>query len=460
MDAGECEAWAAALNLDPNPDLAVSWHSGQTPPVGLNPAFYRNPEVDALLDRLKTTFDREETRALLARVQPLIHEDEPVTFLNVPLMKWGISSRLTNVRTSPIRPLPVLAGGGRLADERDHGPDLVGSSPHRQVTSPCVVRFALNRSVSAVLTLLGVLALVFGLVTAAPGDAAALAARAGGNRAVAVSPEALAAFRHLYGLDRPVVERFVTWIWRAARLDFGRSLVDGQPVTLRVARALPATFALNTAALLLACLIGVPLGIAGARRPGGRLDRVSGFVCDAFFATPTFVLGLVLLLVFSGWLRITPLFADAESGVRGFLLPVATLSLASLALVARFVRVCVAAALADPAALAGRARGERPSEEIRRALRRSAAAFAAMGAVLVPSVVSGSILVERVFSLPGAGGLLAEAVFARDLPTVLALTWCSALVVVAASLVADLVTAALDPRIAREVEVTVPGVAA
>jgi peptide/nickel transport system substrate-binding protein len=101
MDAGECEAWAAALNLDPYPDLAVSWHSGQAPPVGFNPAFYKNPEVDALLDRLKTTFDREETRALLARVQFLIHEDEPVTFLNVPLTKWGVASRLTNVRTSP-----------------------------------------------------------------------------------------------------------------------------------------------------------------------------------------------------------------------------------------------------------------------------------------------------------------------------------------------------------------------
>ena len=323
-----------------------------------------------------------------------------------------------------------------------------------------MIRFALHRSVSAVLTLLGVLALVFGLVTAAPGDAAALAARAAGNRAAAVSPEALAAFRHLYGLDRPVVERFVTWAWRAARLDFGRSLVDGQPVTLRVARALPATLALNGASLLLACLIGVPLGIGGARRPGGRLDRISGFLCDALFSTPTFVLGLVFLLVFSGWLRVTPLFADTQTGLRGFLLPVATLALASLALIARFVRVCVAAALSDPAALAGRARGERPSEEVRRALRRSAAAFAAMGAVLVPSVVSGSILVERVFSLPGAGGLLAEAVFARDLPTVLALTWCSALVVVAASLGADLVTAALDPRFAREVEGAVPGAAA
>ena len=309
-------------------------------------------------------------------------------------------------------------------------------------------QFALRRAASALLTLLGVLALVFGLVTAAPGDAASLASRAGGSRAVSISPEALAAFRHLYGLDRPVAERFLTWTWRALRLDFGRSLVDGQPVAVRVARALPTTFALNLAALFLACLVGVPLGVAAARRPGGRLDRISGFVCDALFSTPTFVLGLLLLLVFSAWLRVTPLFADAETGLHGFVLPVVTLTLASLALVARFVRVCVASALADPAALAGRARGEGPAAEIRRALRRSSGPFAAMGAALVPAVVSGSILVERVFSLPGAGGLLAEAVFARDLPTVLALTLLSAAVVVAASLGADLITAALDPRIA------------
>jgi peptide/nickel transport system substrate-binding protein len=101
MDAGECEAWAAALNLDPNPDLSVSWHSAQAPPNGSNAAFYKNPEVDGLLDRLKTTFDRAETRALLVRVQSLIHEDEPVTFLNIPLTKWGFSSRVTNVKTSP-----------------------------------------------------------------------------------------------------------------------------------------------------------------------------------------------------------------------------------------------------------------------------------------------------------------------------------------------------------------------
>ena len=142
-------------------------------------------------------------------------------------------------------------------------------------------------------------------------------------------------------------------------------------------------------------------------------------------------------------------FAALLAGLSGFILPVATLTLGNVALISRFVRVCVAAALSDPAALAGRARGEGHSEETRRALRRSAAQFAAMAAALAPQVVAGSILIERVFSLPGAGALLAEAVFARDLPTVLALTLLSAVVVVATSVAADIAAAALDPRTVR-----------
>lgn len=307
-----------------------------------------------------------------------------------------------------------------------------------------MLRFALRRVASAVLTLLGVLALVFGLLAAAPGDPAALAAKAGA-RAAAVSPAALAAFRTLYGLDRPALERFGLWIVRAARLDFGLSLSDGRPVTARLAGVLPATLTLNAAALLLALVLGVPAGIGAARRPGGRLDRISGALGDALFAVPSFVLGLVLLLVFSGWLRLTPLFSDT-GGARGYILPVVTLALPTAAFLARFVRTCVASALADPAAAAGRARGEGSGAAVRRALRRSAAPFAAMGAALVPSLVSGSVLVERVFSLAGAGGLLADAVFARDVPTVLALTLLSAGAVVTASLLADVVSAVLDPR--------------
>ena len=102
LDAGELEAWAAAFNLDPYPDLAVQWQSGQIPPNGLNACFYANPEVDARLERLKRTFDRAEAQAILGEIQRLIHEDEPVSFLNAPLTKWGVSGRIDGVRPSPI----------------------------------------------------------------------------------------------------------------------------------------------------------------------------------------------------------------------------------------------------------------------------------------------------------------------------------------------------------------------
>ena len=135
-----------------------------------------------------------------------------------------------------------------------------------------MLRFAVRRAASALLTLLGVLVLVFGLLAAAPGDPASMAARSG-TRAVALSPEALAAFRNLYGLDRPAPERFGLWVLRAASLDFGLSLSDGRPVKLRIAGALPATVTLNLAALLLALAVGVPVGIGAPAPSATRSTR-------------------------------------------------------------------------------------------------------------------------------------------------------------------------------------------
>jgi ABC-type dipeptide/oligopeptide/nickel transport system permease component len=250
----------------------------------------------------------------------------------------------------------------------------------------------------------------------------------------------------MYGLDRPLVERFFVWLFRAARFDFGRSFLDGRDVRVRIAETLPATLAVNAGALLLAFLVALPCGVVAARKPRGRFDRLSGIFFDVLFATPTFVLGMLFLLVFSVALRWTPLFADPGLGLRGVVLPVVTLALTSVAPLARFVRVCVKEALESPATAAARARGESARGQVRRALLRSAGAFAAMAAAVVPGAVAGSILVERLFALPGSGGLLADAVFARDVPTVLGLTLLVALVVVVASFLADVAAAALDPR--------------
>jgi ABC-type dipeptide/oligopeptide/nickel transport system permease component len=309
-----------------------------------------------------------------------------------------------------------------------------------------VTRFLARRALGAVGTLFGVLVAVFLLLSAAPGDPARLAAGGVPGRRPA-SEEALEAFRAVHGLDRPLAVRLGTWLGSAVRLDLGRSFRDGRKVTERIGETLPTTLCVNGVALLLATFVGVPLGLAAGRRPGGRADRISGLFLDALFSLPSFALGLFLLLVFAVKLRWAPVFAEPSSGFAGLALPALTLALVALAPIARVVRESVRAALGAPSAIAGRARGESPREETLRALRRSAPAFAGLLAALVPQLVAGSVLVERVFAVPGTGQLLADSVFARDLPTVLGLTLASGVAVVVATLAADALAGLADPRI-------------
>ena len=306
--------------------------------------------------------------------------------------------------------------------------------------------FLLRRLLAALATLVGVLTLVFVLMSLAPGDPARLAAHGTGRSVAGPSTRALDAFRSAYGLDRPLAVRFGLWLVRAFTLDFGRSFQDGRAVRERIVETIPATLALNAGALLLAILIAVPCGILSARRPRGAFDRISGFLFDVTFAAPSFVIGMLLLLIFAVRLGWVPLFADTDAGWKGDALPIATLALASVGYIARFARSCLLDAFRSTAALAARARGEGSRAQITRALRRSAVPFAAMGAALVPTALSGSVLVERLFAIRGSGGLLAEAVFARDTPTILGITLFVAVAVVLASVLSDVISALADPR--------------
>lgn len=306
--------------------------------------------------------------------------------------------------------------------------------------------FALRRLGTAAATLLGSATLVFFLTALAPGDPARLAS--GGAGRPAPSRQDLAAFRAGLGLDRPLPVRYVTWLRRAAVLDLGRSFRDARPVRDRIAETLPLTLLLNLSALAVATLAGLPLGVAAALRPGGRLDRLASALADLLFAVPAFVLGLGLLVVFAGRLRLFPVFADPSAGPSAFLLPVLTLAAAAVAPISRVTRNLAAEALRTPPALAALSRGEGRDASVRRALRRSSGGLSGLFSALVPGAAAGSVLVERVFSFPGSGALLAEAVFSRDYPVVLGLTLVTGVIVVLASLAADLVAALLDPRVA------------
>jgi peptide/nickel transport system permease protein len=310
-----------------------------------------------------------------------------------------------------------------------------------------LVRFWVSRLARGVLTLAGVSGLVFGLMALAPGDPARLALRGERGRGN-FAPDAIAAFRKDFRLDEPLPVRFAVWMSRAARLDFGRSLQDGRAVKTRIAETLPITVAVNGAALVLGLFLAGAVGVAASFRPGSRLDRVLGLVFDLLYASPPFVVGLLLLLSFAVSLPLFPLFGGLDEGGRGLVLPVVTLALALVAPAARTIRAIFIEAFRSGPALAGRSRGEDTKAEILRGLRGAAAPLAALCASVLPVLVGGSVIVERLFSIRGTGALLAEAVFARDLPTVLALTLLSTAVVVIGSIAADLTAAFFDPRIA------------
>lgn len=306
--------------------------------------------------------------------------------------------------------------------------------------------WAIRRVFRALATVLAAASLVFVLTAIAPGDAVTSASRPGASSRFPSAGER-AALRARWGLDRPAPVRLASWLGGATHLDLGVSLQDGRPVSRRIGEALPLTLAVNLAALALALAAALPVAIAGARRPGGLVDRVGAAVFDVLFAVPAFVTGLLLLLVFAVRLRIAPLFADLSLGLPAFVLPVVTLSLGALAPLGRFLRSVLIEALASPAALAARARGEGDGALVLRALRRSAGSLAALFALLVPSAASGSVLVESLFSLPGCGALLAEAVQTRDEPLVLGLALLAATTVVVSSTAAAIVSNRLDPRL-------------
>lgn len=306
------------------------------------------------------------------------------------------------------------------------------------------------RSLSALASLAGSLLLVFVLLWMAPGDPALLALRSG-SRPARLDPASLEAFRAHFGLDRPAASQFLLWTRRAFTLDFGRSIQSGQEVRERLAESLPITAALNGLSLILAFLGAIT---AAAFAAGRRLalERFLSGIMDTLFATPPFVSGLLLIFVFSISLGWTPVLAGLDTSLRDLLLPAVTLALATAPPLYRFFLELFRDARASPLTLAARARGEERWALLRRSLKRSGPAVAALLAALVPSCLAGSVLVEKLFSVGGAGSLLADAVAGRDYPVVLAMTFLTAGAVVLAGLLADGVTAFLDPRRGTEEE--------
>jgi peptide/nickel transport system permease protein len=302
-----------------------------------------------------------------------------------------------------------------------------------------MLRFLALRLGRALLTILLVVTFAF-VVLRLSGDPALLI----------MSPdapaEAIAAFRHAWGLDQPVWVQYLHYFGAIAHGDLGQSMRDGRPAIQLVAERIPATLALTLPALALKICVGVPAGIYAALHRNTVIDRGVMAFATAGFTIPSFVLGLVLVLIFAVQLRWLP--SGGQDGWSSAVLPVITLGLGGAAVLARFTRSAMLEVLGQPYIRTASARGVPWGAVIRRhALPNAAIPTVTIVGFMVGSLMAGAVVVESVFSWPGVGRLLVVAVSNRDLGVVQCILLLVATTMVCANLLVDLLYGVLDPRL-------------
>jgi peptide/nickel transport system permease protein len=302
-----------------------------------------------------------------------------------------------------------------------------------------MLMFAASRLLRAALTILFVMTFAF-VVLRLSGDPALLI------MSVDAPPEAIKAFRAAWGLDRPIWEQYGAYIGHALTGDFGKSMRDGRAAIDLVMERVPATLVLTLPALAMKIGIGVPAGIYAALHRNSPADRITMALSVAGFAVPSFVLALVLVLIFAvdlGWLPAS----GADSPVHA-ILPIVTLGTAGAAIMARFTRSAMLEVLGQPYIRAASAKGVSWHRVIlQHALPNAAIPTVTIIGFMVGSLVAGAVVVESVFAWPGIGRLLVSAVANRDLSVVQALLMVIAAWMVLANLAVDLAYGWLDPRV-------------
>ena len=302
-----------------------------------------------------------------------------------------------------------------------------------------MIRFLSLRVGRAALTILIVVTFAF-VVLRASGDPAMLIL------SVDAPAAAIEAFRKSWGLDRPLWVQYLEFLRHLAVGDLGQSMRDGRPAASLVAERIPATLALTIPALLIKVGLGIPAGVWAALRRGTWVDKSVMAAAVAGFTVPSFVLGLVLVLVFAVQLRWLP--SGGQDSVWSPVLPVITLGIGGAAVLARFTRSAMLEVLDQPYIRAALAKGVPWGQVVRRhALPNAAIPTVTIVGFMVGSLLAGAVVVESVFSWPGVGRLLVVAVSNRDLAVVQAILVLVAATMVCANLVVDLVYGVLDPRL-------------
>lgn len=299
---------------------------------------------------------------------------------------------------------------------------------------------------------LGVCLLTFLLINALPGNVAVAVL---GDQA---TPEQIAALTAQLGLDQPLPQRFLSWLGGVLHGDLGASLVNQQPVWDAVAQRIPVTLELVALALLISIVTAVPAALLAVRRPGGIVDRLLGALSFSFLATPSFLVGLLLILVLSIGLRLFPVSGwvpfdqDPIGNLTTAFLPALTLAATPFAYFSRLLRADLMEQLTrEDYVTTARAKGvPRSGILFRHVLRNSVFPMMTMVGLTTSLLVGGSVVVESIFGVPGIGLLLIQSITSRDIPVVLGVVVFIATMVVIVNLVIDMLYGVVDPRIRHD----------
>jgi peptide/nickel transport system permease protein len=301
----------------------------------------------------------------------------------------------------------------------------------------------------AAIPVMGFVALfVFLLLRLTPGDPAAIIA---GDAATQAQLETI---RERLGLNDPLHVQFFTWIGNLLRGDFGTSIISGTPVLRMIASRLEPTISLAITTIVLSVVIAVPLGVIAAWRQGTLIDRFVMALSVVGFSVPIFVIGYMMIQIFAMELRWLPVqgFRSITDGFWPFaermILPTLTLTLLYIALIARITRTSMLEILGEDYVRTAYAKGLTENRVLmRHALRNCAVPIVTVIGIGFALIISGVVVTESVFNLPGIGRLTVDAVLARDYPVIQAVILLASLVYVVINLLIDISYVFLDPRI-------------
>lgn len=308
-----------------------------------------------------------------------------------------------------------------------------------------MLRFIIRRVLQIFPTLVVVALLIFVIFSVVPGSFATSLIADGKT---AADPQLMARLNEQFGLDKPVHERFVTYVTDLARLDLGTSFRTRRPVLELINGRMWASLQLAVAAMIFAIVIAVPLGFLAALRPGSILDTATMVGAVSGLSVPQFWLGLLLMYLFALKLNWLPSFGYGDGSLRNLILPAITLGVTPLALLARTTRAGVLDVLNADFVRTAHSKGLSETQVVRRHVARNALVLiiTTIG-LLFGSMIGQAVVIEKLFAWPGVGSLLVDSVAMRDIPVVQGTILVIVLWFLVINTAVDVIYAFIDPRI-------------